>query len=29
VGTHKELVGNSPLYKHLYYLEFNEFAEQT
>ncbi len=28
MGSHRELVGTSALYKHLYYLEFNEFAEQ-
>ena len=28
MGSHKELVGSSGLYKHLYYMEFNEFAEQ-
>lgn len=29
MGEHRELVHASPLYKHLYYLEFNQFAEQT
>lgn len=28
-GEHRELVHNSSLYKHLYYLEFNAFADQT
>jgi ATP-binding cassette subfamily B protein len=28
IGDHRELVRNSSLYKHLYYLEFNAFADQ-
>lgn len=28
-GEHRELVHSSNLYKHLFYLEFNAFAEQT
>ena len=27
-GEHRELLAQSDLYKHLHYLEFNEFAEQ-
>jgi ATP-binding cassette subfamily B protein len=27
-GTHKELLGGSKLYRHLYYLEFNEIEEE-
>jgi ATP-binding cassette subfamily B protein len=27
-GTHRELLGSSELYRHLYYIEFNELAEQ-
>ena len=26
-GEHRELVADSELYRHLYYLEFNPFAE--
>jgi ATP-binding cassette subfamily B protein len=29
VGEHRDLVHSSSLYKHLYYLEFNAFADQT
>jgi ATP-binding cassette subfamily B protein len=29
VGNHHDLVHSSSLYKHLYYLEFNAFAEQA
>ncbi len=29
VGDHRELVHKSSLYKHLYYVEFNAFADQT
>ena len=29
IGDHRELVKASALYKHLYYLEFNAFAEQA
>jgi ATP-binding cassette subfamily B protein len=29
VGDHRELVARNHLYKHLHYLEFNEFAEQV
>jgi ATP-binding cassette subfamily B protein len=29
VGDHKELVAGNDLYKHLHYLEFNEFAERV
>ena len=28
-GTHKEVLGSNPLYRHLHYLEFNEFEEQA
>jgi ABC-type bacteriocin/lantibiotic exporter with double-glycine peptidase domain len=28
-GDHRELLSISELYKHLHYLEFNEFAEQV
>ncbi len=27
-GTHKELLGQNPLYRHLHYLEFSEMVEQ-
>jgi ABC-type multidrug transport system fused ATPase/permease subunit len=29
VGHHRELIAKNDLYKHLHYLEFNEFAAQT
>lgn len=29
VGTHRDLVKSSPRYQHLYYVEFNVFAEQA
>src|SRR5262249_31394526 len=28
-GQHRELVARNDLYRHLYYLEFNEFADQV
>jgi ATP-binding cassette subfamily B protein len=28
-GEHRELIAHSDLYKHLHYIEFNEFAGQT
>ena len=28
-GNHRELINENELYRHLYYLEFNPFAEQT
>jgi ATP-binding cassette subfamily B protein len=28
-GQHKELLATNPLYRHLYYLEFNEMDEQV
>ena len=27
LGTHKELLASSKLYRHLYYLEFNQMEE--
>jgi ABC-type multidrug transport system fused ATPase/permease subunit len=29
VGEHRELIARNDLYKHLHYIEFNEFAEQV
>jgi ABC-type bacteriocin/lantibiotic exporter with double-glycine peptidase domain len=28
-GEHRELIAANQLYRHLQYIEFNEFAEQT